>query len=125
MIALYDGDCAFCRVCARALRKLDRGYRLELLDFNHPEAESLLAPLAPTERRRALHVIEPNAAISSAGPALRVALTHALGAAAGQALNLWPMVWLIDLGYELVAPNRRYLGWIERLVGRVDPDDAD
>ncbi len=113
---LYDGECGFCLACARALRNLDRTHRLKLLGFDHPDAESLLAPLAPTERRRALHVVEPDGAMSSAGPALRLAL----GAAAGRVLNRGPMAWLVDRAYALVAQNRQYLRWIER----VDRDDV-
>ena len=58
-VVLYDGECAFCRVCAKLLRRLDRDNRLDLLDFNRPESRSrFLAPLPAAERRTALHVAD-------------------------------------------------------------------
>ena len=116
-VVLYDGQCAFCRVCARGLRGLDRRGRLELLDFNRPEADPLLAPLPAAERRTALHLVGTDGAVHSASPALRRALAEALGPGAKRVLTTPPIVRVVDAAYRIVAGRRHYLGWIERLVG--------
>ena len=115
-VVLYDGDCAFCRVCARILRRLDRGNCLVLLDFNRPEADSLLAPLPADKRRTALHVAEANGTVHSAGPALRRALAEALDPGAERLLSTPPISRIVDAAYRIVAARRHYLGWIERLI---------
>ena len=119
-VVLYDGECAFCRVCARLLRRLDRGGRLDLLDFNRPEADPLLAALPAAERRTALHVADTDGSIYSAGPALRRALGAALGPPAGQLLSRAFVARAIDTAYQIVAAQRHLLGWVERLVHRGD-----
>ena len=117
---LYDGECAFCRVCARLLRRLDRGGRLDLLDFNRPEADPILAALPAAERRTALHVADTDGGIYSAGPALRRALGATLGPAAGRLLSRAFVARAIDTAYQIVAAQRHRLGWVERLVHRGD-----
>ena len=119
-VVLYDGACAFCRVCTRVLRRLDRGDALLLLDFNRPEADPLLAALPAAERRTALHVADTDGSIYSAGPALRRALGAALGPAAGRLLSRAFVARAIDTAYQIVAAQRHRLGWVERLVHRGD-----
>ncbi len=119
-VVLYDGRCAFCRVCARLLRRLDRGGRLATLDFNRPEADPLLNPIPAAERRGALHLADTDGAVHSAGPALRRALTVALGARAGRLLTTPALARTVDAAYRVVAVRRRRLGWIERFIGRTD-----
>ena len=113
---LYDGECAFCRVCARLLRRLDRGSRLDLLEFNRPEADPILASLPAAERRTALHVADTDGSIYSAGPALRRALGAALGPAAGWLLANEAIAKIVDAAYQIIAPRRHRLGWLERLM---------
>ncbi|MDE2991430.1 MAG: DUF393 domain-containing protein [Chloroflexota bacterium] len=115
-VVLYDGECAFCRVCARLLRRLDRHGRLEVLDFNQPEADVLLTPLPAAERRTALHLAVRDGTVHSAGPALRRALAEALGPAAERLLTSPPAAWFVDRGYRIVAAQRHRLGWIEQFL---------
>ena len=119
-VILYDGQCAFCRACARLLRRLDRRDRLVLLDFNRSEADPLLAALPAAERRSALHLANTDGTVHSAGPALRQALGAALGPAAGRLLSRAFAEPVIDIGYQIVAARRRHLGWIERIVGPME-----
>ena len=109
-VVLYDGDCAFCRACARVLRRLDRGSALVLLDFNRPETDPLLAALPAAERRTALHVADTDGSVHSAGPALRRALGAARGPAAGRLLSKAFVARVIDAGYRIVAARRHHLG---------------
>lgn len=115
-VVLYDGECAFCRVCARVLRRVDRGDRLDLLDFNRPEADVFLAPLPVAERRTALHLTAPDGTVRSAGPALRLVLAEALGPGAERLLRNRVAAWFVDRGYRIVATQRHSLGWLERLA---------
>ena len=123
-VVLYDGDCAFCRVCARLLRRLDRGDALVLFDFNRSEADPLLAALPAAERRTALHVADTDGSVHSAGPALRQALATALGPSAGRLLSRAFVARVIDAAYRGVAARRHHLGWIEQLVSRTKPHDT-
>lgn len=123
-VVLYDGECAFCRVCARLLRRLDRHGRLDLLDFNRPEADPLLAPLPAAARRTALHVADIDGRVRSAGPALRRALAEALGSGPRRLLSNTSVATVIDTAYRAVAAQRHRLGWIERLAGRTKPLDT-
>ena len=109
-VVLYDGDCAFCRVCARLLRRLDRHNRLTMLDFNRPEANPLLAPLPAAERRTALHLVDTDGAVHSAGPALRRLLAIALGSGASRVLNVAAVAAIIDAAYRIVSAQRHHLG---------------
>ncbi|MCY4114545.1 MAG: DCC1-like thiol-disulfide oxidoreductase family protein [Chloroflexi bacterium] len=115
-VVLYDGECAFCRVCARVLRRLDRRHRLDLLDFNRPEADALLESLPAAEHRTALHVADVDGTVRSSGPALRRALAEALGPAAERLLANAVVAPLVDAAYRIVAAQRHRLGWIERLM---------
>ena len=123
-VVLYDGQCAFCRVCARLLRRLDRGSRLDLLDFNLSEADPILAALPAAERRTALHVADADGSMHSAGPALRQALAVALSPGAGRPLTSPAVARIIDAGYRFIAARRNHLGWIERLVPQGDGLDS-
>ena len=122
MMVLYDGNCSFCRVCAHILTRLDHGDRLDLIDFNRHQAEPLLESLTPGARRRALHVVQPDGLVASAGPALRQALTVVLGSTGSRALDTRAVALAVDTAYSLIAANRRYLGWIERLGRWTGPD---
>ncbi len=119
-VVLYDGDCAFCRVCARLLRRLDRHNRLTMLDFNRPEANPLLAPLPAAERRIALHLADTDGTVHSAGPALRRALVETLGPHGGRVLISAPIARILDAAYFVVAAHRHRLAWVERCIGRCD-----
>ena len=122
-VVLYDGECAFCRVCARLLRRLDRGGRLDLLDFNRPEADPILAALPAAERRTALHLADIDGRVYSAGPALQRALTEALGPSAERLLTNAAIAELVDAAYSIVAAQRHRLGWVEQLLPHRDVSD--
>ena len=119
-VVLYDGACAFCRVCTRVLRRLDRGDALLLLDFNRPEADPLLAAVPESERRTALHLANTDGSVHSAGPALRQALATALAPSAGRLLASAAVASIVDAGYRIVAARRHHLGWVERFMLRHD-----
>lgn len=112
-VVLYDGQCAFCRVCARVLRRLDRRRRLDLIDFNRPEADALLEPLPAVQRRTALHVADVDGTVHSAGPALRRALADALGSGAERVFTHATVAPVVDAAYRFAAANRHRLSWIE------------
>lgn len=119
-VVLYDGDCAFCRVCARLLRRLDSGDRLDLVDFNRSEADRLLELLPAAKRRTALHLADPDGMVHSAGPALRRALAEALGPHAGRILSSPLIAQVLDAAYSIIATQRHRLGWVECVSQRID-----
>jgi predicted DCC family thiol-disulfide oxidoreductase YuxK len=104
-LVLWDGECGFCRRCARWLGERDRDGLFEILPYQElpsppmtPELEAACA--------RAVHVITSDGTRLRAGRALLFA-AEALGwRRTSRLLGLPPLVWLVELGYCLVARSR-------------------
>jgi predicted DCC family thiol-disulfide oxidoreductase YuxK len=107
-LVLYDEDCGLCKWLLAGLLRWDRGVRLRPLALQRPEAEELLADLAPAERMASWHLVSPAGARDSAGaglpPLLRLLPGGRLPAAA---LARFPR--LTDGGYRWVAEHRSQL----------------
>ena len=62
---------------------------------------------------RAVHVVRADGTVLRAGRAVLFILSEIEGAGwrwAARVLRLPPLVWAVELGYYLVARNRRWLG---------------
>ncbi len=59
---------------------------------------------------RAIHVITADGVILRAGRASLFILERCGFRWTGRILRLWPLVWLAELGYWIVARNRRFFG---------------
>lgn len=102
----YDGDCGFCRSCVAWLRAKDKEGRIHAV----PYQEAPDPPLIPPLRARAKHsvlTIAPNGDVRTAGRAVLAAL-HDIGwmTPLVKVAGLPPLVWLVEIGYHLVAGNR-------------------
>jgi predicted DCC family thiol-disulfide oxidoreductase YuxK len=127
-IVIYDDDCGFCRWTLAVLLSSDRGGAtgaLRPLPLGTPEADYLLADLAPDERDASWHLVidppGPDQLSFDTGP-----VRFSAGAAFAPALRLLPrgrrfavLVALVpgtaERGYRWVAGHRGPLG---RLVPR-------
>ncbi len=69
-VVVYDGDCGLCKWLLALLLRWDRDERLRPLALALPEADELLADLAPEQRSASWHLISPAGARTSAGEAL-------------------------------------------------------
>lgn len=112
-VLLYDAGCRLCRFAARAVARLDRRGALALLPLGDDEAEPFLTGLPEGERFASVRLAEPESGLVSRGRAVAHVFWH---------LGIWSALVrtrgaerVLDLGYDLVARNRR-------LLGRLVPD---
>jgi predicted DCC family thiol-disulfide oxidoreductase YuxK len=102
---LYDGDCGFCKWLLAALLRWDRGARLRPVALQRPEADELLAELAPPERMESWHLVSPAEERSSGGAALP-ALLRLLPGGRVPAAAFARAPRLTERGYRWVADHR-------------------
>ena len=116
----YDDGCKFCRASAALMARIDRDQRISILPFSDPEAERLLASLAPDERAGSFHVVRRDRSVLSAGAAATELMrgSPGWGWLARQARRFPAVQGAIDRFYWTVANNRSHLG---RLVRDVPP----
>jgi predicted DCC family thiol-disulfide oxidoreductase YuxK len=69
-ILFYDGDCRFCRACARAIASLDRTRSIALLPFDDSSANEMLASVPEDMRDESMHLVQPDGWVLSGGDAL-------------------------------------------------------
>ncbi|MDP8924543.1 MAG: DUF393 domain-containing protein [Chloroflexota bacterium] len=116
---LWDGDCGFCR---RAVAWAERRDRAELLrPIPYQRAPS--PPMSPRLRRacsRAVHVIAPDGRVYRAGRAALYILGVVGWEPVARLLGVPPLIWLVELGYRIVADNRSAFG---RILFRGEPVD--
>jgi predicted DCC family thiol-disulfide oxidoreductase YuxK len=105
VLVLYDRDCGICTQTARALSRLDRGGRLELVPLQ--EAGGIAGAPALDVLETALHARDLHGTWTAGGPAV-IRIADALPV-------LWPLAlwarlpgagWLIERAYDAVAANR-------------------
>lgn len=123
LLVLFDRDCGLCTATANRLRRWDRDSQLELVPL---QAVATMGPLvaAAVARRPlgdALHVVDLGTGeVRSGGRAARAIVARLPGGRIPAALAAVPPVsWVVDLGYRLVARNRRRIGRWLRLEGPV------
>ncbi|MDX6624865.1 MAG: hypothetical protein QOE75_2797 [Solirubrobacterales bacterium] len=113
-LLLFDGDCAFCRSCARLLARIGPGARV--VPWQLTDLEPL--GISPAEAREAVQWVGADGTVRSGHEAIAAALITAgpLWRIAGRAMLLPGVSWLAARGYRLVAANRSRLS---RLFSRL------
>lgn len=108
ILVLWDGECGFCRACARRIQLLDRHGRFEVVPYQD-------APWPPMTQelynacQRALHVRTPAGRLYRGGDAV-IAILRGLGwRNFAHVLMLPGFRQLVHLGYRAVAANRARL----------------
>jgi predicted DCC family thiol-disulfide oxidoreductase YuxK len=66
---LYDDDCGFCKLCTRAILRLDRDGRLRPVAIQSEEGQRLLTEVPPELRLDSFHLVTPGGTVRSAGDA--------------------------------------------------------
>lgn len=113
-LVLWDGDCGFCARSVEWARRRDAEKSLTFV----PYQEAPSPPMTPElERacREAVHVITPDGRILRAGRASLYVLERMGWRRCAKLLRLPPLLWLVELGYRLVAAHR---GLASRLLFR-------
>ena len=107
-LVLYDADCGVCVWLLSGLLRWDRAGRLRSLALQRPQADDLLADLAPAERMASWHLVSPDGERRSGGAALP-ALLRLLPAGRPAAAVLDRSPRLTERGYRWVADHRSQL----------------
>ncbi len=105
-LLLWDGDCGFCRRSVEWVERHDTGHALRAMPYQQAPSP----PMTQELRRacaRAVHVITPAGDLLRAGRALLWVLERTGHPVLARVLALPPLVWAVELGYWLVARNRR------------------
>lgn len=113
-LVLWDGDCGVCGRAIQWLEKHDRRHRFEAMAFQECPSPPMTSELRE-ECQSALHVLTVDGQVLRAGRAC-VFIVGVLGwRNAARVLSLQPFAFATELGYKLVAANRRHLsrafGW--------------
>ena len=108
-IILFDGDCGLCRRVADWVRLRDTGHRFDLIPYQEAPAPPMTPALAAA-CRRAVHVVRRDGRILRAGKAALFILEHTGLGVPARILAIPPLLWLVELGYQLVARNRSFFG---------------
>lgn len=122
----WDGECGFCRRSVDWLLARPGGEQFRPVPFQ--EAPS--PPMTPEMARAcadAVHVVTQEGEVLRAGRAVLFALEHT-GMGALARLGRWPpFIWFIELGYWVVARNRRLFSrfmFKKAARGRLPPNES-
>ncbi len=120
---LYDDDCGFCKLCVRAILKLDREGRLRPVAIQSDEGQRLLTEVPPEVRLDSFHLVTPGGKVLSAGDAA-APLARLLpgGSLPARAFARYPGP--TESAYRWVARNRSTFGRLGlRSPGKLPPLD--
>jgi predicted DCC family thiol-disulfide oxidoreductase YuxK len=111
-LVLWDGECGFCAKCVDWARSRGAGEAFMFLPYqvvpSPPMTPELTAACA-----RAVHVLEEDGRTLRAGRACLAVLERCGWGRAARVLAWPPFVWAVELGYWLVARNRRFFSrWL-------------
>ena len=105
-LLLWDGDCGFCRRSVQWAERRDTGHSFQAVPYQQAPSP----PMTPELRAacsRAVHVVTAEGTVLRAGRACLWVLERTGHRPLARALSLPPLVWAVELGYWLVARNRR------------------
>jgi predicted DCC family thiol-disulfide oxidoreductase YuxK len=108
-VLVFDADCRFCRRALERVLALDRRRRLRPVALQDPEADELLAALAPEERAASWHLVAEDGRVFSAGAAFPP-LLRLLPGGRPLAVLAERFPGATERGYRLAARNRGRLG---------------
>ncbi|HXV80159.1 MAG TPA: DCC1-like thiol-disulfide oxidoreductase family protein [Candidatus Binatia bacterium] len=109
----WDGSCNFCRRLVAWVKRKDIDHRFEVLPYQMAPSP----PMTPTlyaACEKAVHVVKADGGTLRGGRACLFVL-GTLGWTSARILWRPPLVWAVDLGYWIVASNRRLFA---RLLSR-------
>ena len=104
---LWDQPCGLCRRAIAWVRRHDRGGLIRTIPFQ----EVPTPPMTPELARacgRAIHLIAPDGRVSRAGRAAVEVLALLGWRRTASLLARPPLIWLVEIGYRVVADNRPF-----------------
>lgn len=105
-LLLWDGDCGFCRRSVQWAERRDSGHTFEAVPYQQAPSPPM-TPELQDACARAVHVVTPEGPVLRAGRACLWVLQRTGFPVLSRILALPPLVWGVELGYWLVARNRR------------------
>ena len=109
-LILFDGGCGLCRRSVAWARARDPEGRFRAVPYQEAPG---LAPALRSACARAVHVVRADGGVLKGGRAVLFVLERTGMPRLARAASRPPLVWLVELGYRLVAANR---GWIGRAL---------
>lgn len=110
-LLLWDGDCGFCRRGVLWAERRDTGHTFQAVPYQQAPSP----PMTPELRAacaRAVHLLTPEGRMLRAGKACLWVLARTGYPLLARVLALPPLVWAVELGYWLVARNRKLASWV-------------
>lgn len=118
-LILWDGACGLCFESVLWLKKRDEDQFIASPFQAVPEP-----PMTPALARAcedAVHILQPNGETLRAGKAVLFALGRIGYSKSARILRTPPFIWLVEIGYRLVAQNRhRLTRWIRPILRRTN-----
>lgn len=105
-LLLWDGECGLCRRAVHWAERRDQGHAFRAVPYQQAPSP----PMTPELRiacARAVHLLTSEGTVLRAGRACLWVLERTGHPLASRLLALPPLVWAVELGYWLVARNRR------------------
>jgi predicted DCC family thiol-disulfide oxidoreductase YuxK len=105
-LLLWDGDCGFCRRSVLWAERRDTNHAFQAIPYQQAPSP----PMTPELRAacgRAVHLLTPEGRMLRAGRACLWVLERIGYPLLARVLAVPPLVWAVELGYWLVARNRK------------------
>jgi len=106
-LILWDGECAFCRRTAAWLLRHDQSKNLAATPYQQAPSPPMTPELAAA-CEKAVHVLKADGTILRAGRAALFLFEQTKWKPVARLLGLPPLVWLVEIGYGIVARNRPF-----------------
>lgn len=111
-LLLWDGDCGFCRRIVSWIARHDVRGALEPIPYQNAPHDRV-SPAVRDASAKALHVVTADGRVLRAGRASLFVLRELGWRRTAHLLAMPPFVWVVELGYHLVARHRGHLSrWL-------------
>ncbi len=117
---LWDGECDFCAWSVARVRRRDPKGQFRIVPFQSAPPE-LMQKVNPDNLLRGVHVVTNEGQVLRAGRAVLFLMEQVGNRPLARLLRLPPLVWLVELGYWLIARNRHRISRWLRLSDKECP----